>query len=201
MEIKSKNDIIDYFASGIKQDELIGVENEQFLFNIKTNKRAEYENIKKLLQIFITKFGWQEIKEQHKESKTFKAGNKLVTANLPWGKIGFTICFDLRFPELYRNLSKKNLSFIAVPSAFTKFTGQKHWLTLLRARAIENFCYIFAPAQTGKNTPKRETFGHTAIISPDGKILALKKLGKGVIYSKINPKLSMDLRKIIPSLI
>ena len=140
-------------------------------------------------------------KEQHKESKTFKAGNKLVTANLPWGKIGFTICFDLRFPELYRNLSKKNLSFIAVPSAFTKFTGQKHWLTLLRARAIENFCYIFAPAQTGKNTPKRETFGHTAIISPDGKILALKKLGKGVIYSKINPKLSMDLRKIIPSLI
>ena len=118
-------------------------------------------------------------KEQHKESKTFKAGNKLVTANLPWGKIGFTICFDLRFPELYRNLSKKNLSFIAVPSAFTKFTGQKHWL----------------------NTPKRETFGHTAIISPDGKILALKKLGKGVIYSKINPKLSMDLRKIIPSLV
>ena len=75
-------------------------------------------------------------KEQHKESKTFKAGNKLVTANLPWGKIGFTICYDLRFPELYRNLSKKNLNFIAVPSAFTKFTGQKHWLTLLKARAV-----------------------------------------------------------------
>ena len=75
-------------------------------------------------------------KEQHKESKTFKAGNKLVTANLPWGKIGFTICFDLRFPELYRNLSKKNLSFITVPSAFTKFTGQKHWLTLLRLSLI-----------------------------------------------------------------
>ena len=140
-------------------------------------------------------------KEQHKESKTFKAGNKLVTANLPWGKIGFTICFDLRFPELYRNLSKKNLSFIAVPSAFTKFTGQKHWLTLLRARAIENFCYIFAPAQTGKNTSKRETFGHTAIISPDGKILALKKSGKGVVYSNIKPRLAMDLRKIIPSML
>ncbi len=140
-------------------------------------------------------------KEQHKESKTFKAGNKLVTANLPWGKIGFTICFDLRFPELYRNLSKKNLSFIAVPSAFTKFTGQKHWLALLRARAIENFCYIFAPAQTGKNTSKRETFGHTAIISPDGKILALKKSGKGVVYSNIKPRLAMDLRKIIPSML
>ena len=140
-------------------------------------------------------------KEQHKESKTFKAGNKLVTANLPWGKIGFTICFDLRFPELYRNLSKKNLSFIAVPSAFTKFTGQKHWLALLRARAIENFCYIFAPAQTGKNTSKRETFGHTAIISPDGKILALKKSGKGVVYSNIKPRLAIDLRKIIPSML
>ena len=140
-------------------------------------------------------------KEQHKESKTFKPGNKLVTANLPWGKIGFTICYDLRFPELYRNLSKKNLNFIAVPSAFTKFTGQKHWLTLLKARAIENFCYIFAPAQTGKNTSKRETFGHSAIVSPDGKLLTLKKFGKGIIYSKINPNLPMELRKIIPSLV
>ena len=140
-------------------------------------------------------------KELHKESKTFKAGNKLVTAKLPWGKIGFTICFDLRFPELYRKLSKKNLNFISVPSAFTKFTGRKHWLTLLKARAIENFCYIFAPAQTGRNTSKRETFGHSVIISPDGKVLALKKTGVGIIYSKIKPKLSMKLRKIIPSLI
>ena len=127
-------------------------------------------------------------------------GNKLVTANLPWGKIGFTICFDLRFPELYRNLSKKNLSFITVPSAFTKFTGQKHWLTLLRARAIENFCYIFAPNQVGKNTKKRETFGHSTIISPDGKIIKLKKSGTGVLYADINPNESMKLRSIIPSL-
>ena len=140
-------------------------------------------------------------KETHRESKTFEPGNKPVTANLPWGKIGLTICFDLRFPELYRQLSKKKLNFITVPSAFTMFTGQKHWLTLLRARAIENFCYIFAPAQTGRNTSKRETFGHSVIISPDGKILAIKRTGKGVIYSKIKPKLSMDLRKIIPSMI
>ena len=139
--------------------------------------------------------------EQHKESKTFKAGNRLVTANLPWGKIGLTICYDLRFPELYRNLSKKNLHFITVPSAFTKITGQRHWLELLKARAIENFCYIFAPNQFGKNTKKRETFGHSVIISPDGKILSLKKRGKGVIYSNINPTQSMKLRRIIPSLI
>ena len=141
-----------------------------------------------------------EKKESHKESKTYKAGKKLVTQKLPWGNIGFTICFDLRFPELYRALSKKKLNFISVPSAFTKITGKKHWHTLLKARAIENFCYIFAPAQTGKNTIKRETYGHTIIISPDGKIIKEKKSGEGIIFVNIDPTLSMKLRKIIPSL-
>jgi len=139
-------------------------------------------------------------KEQHKESKTFKPGKKLVTTNLPWGRLGLTICFDLRFPEIYRKLSKKKLHFISVPSAFTKITGQKHWIELLRARAIENFCYIFAPNQTGKNTKKRETFGHSAIISPDGEILKLKKSGIGIICANIQPVQSMRLRKTIPSL-
>ena len=138
-------------------------------------------------------------KEKHNESSTYKSGNKLVSVKLPWGNLGLTICYDLRFPEIYRNLSKKKLSFISVPSAFTKITGQKHWLTLLKARAIENFCYIFAPNQVGKNTKKRETFGHTAIISPDGKILKIKKKGIGIIYSVIDPNLPFKLRKIIPS--
>ena len=138
--------------------------------------------------------------EKHQESKTYKPGNKLVSVKLPWGKLGLTICFDLRFPEIYRNLSKKNVHFISVPSAFTKITGKKHWLELLKARAIENFCYIFAPNHTGRNTKQRETFGHSVIISPDGKILKIKKKGTGIICAKINPKLSMDLRKIIPSL-
>jgi len=140
-------------------------------------------------------------KETHKESNTFKPGKKLVTVNLPWGKLGLTICFDLRFPEIYRNLSKKKLNFISVPSAFTKITGSKHWLALLKARAIENFCYIFAPNQTGKNTKRRETFGHSVIISPDGNILKIKKSGIGIIYANINPEISMKLRKVIPSLI
>ena len=139
-------------------------------------------------------------KEKHFESKTYKAGKKLVTVKLPWGRLGLTICFDLRFPEIYRKLSNKNLSFISVPSAFTKITGKKHWISLLKARAIENFCYIFAPNQVGRNTKKRETFGHSVIISPDGKILKLKKKGTGVIYSKIDPSLSFKLRKVIPSL-
>ena len=139
-------------------------------------------------------------KEQHKESKVFKAGKKLVSAKLPWGNIGLSICYDLRFPELYRKLSKKNTYFITVPSAFTKFTGKKHWLTLLKARAIENFCYIFAPNQTGKNTIKRSTYGHSVIISPDGKILKIKKSGEGIIYANINPNQSKVLRQKIPSL-
>ena len=92
------------------------------------------------------------------------------------------------------------MNFISVPSAFTKITGQKHWLTLLKARAIENFCYIFAPNQFGKNTKKRETFGHSVIISPDGKILKIKKKGIGIIYADIDPGLSFKLRKVIPSL-
>tara|TARA_B100000427_G_scaffold329026_1_gene343761 strand:+ start:687 stop:1472 length:786 start_codon:yes stop_codon:yes gene_type:complete len=139
-------------------------------------------------------------KEQHKESKTYKPGNKLKSIKLPWGRLGLTICFDLRFPEIYRSLSKKNLNFISVPSAFTKITGQKHWLALLKARAIENFCFIFAPNQVGRNTKKRETFGHSVIISPDGNILKIKKKGVGIIYSNIDPSLSFKLRKVIPSL-
>ena len=139
-------------------------------------------------------------KEIHSESSFFSAGKKLKFIDLPWGRLGLTICYDLRFPELYRKLSKKKLNFISIPAAFTKITGKKHWITLLRARAIENFCYIFAPAQTGRNNLKRETYGHSAIISPDGKILKIKKKDEGIIYSDIDPQLSMKLRKRIPSL-
>ena len=167
--------------------------NRSIMIGPKGNIAAYYDKIK-MFDIKLPN------KEKHQESKRFKPGNKLVTVNLPWGRLGLTICFDLRFPEIYRNLSKKKLNFISVPSAFTKITGQKHWLELLKARAIENFCYIFAPNQTGKNTKKRETFGHSTIISPDGKILKLKKSGIGIVYADIKPNLSMQLRKIIPSL-
>ena len=167
--------------------------NRSIMIGPKGNIVAYYDKIK----MFDVKL---QNKEKHQESKTYKPGKKLVTVNLPWGKLGLTICFDLRFPEIYRNLSKKNLHFISVPSAFTKITGKKHWLDLLKARAIENFCYIFAPNQTGKNNKKRETFGHSTIISPDGKIIKLKRSGTGVLYANIDPNESMKLRKIIPSL-
>ena len=138
--------------------------------------------------------------EFYKESKQFKAGKKLKLVNLPWGKLGLTICYDLRFPEIFRALSKKGAIFISVPSAFTKYTGQKHWFSLLKARAIENFCFIFAPNQTGKNTKKRSTYGNSTIISPDGKILKIIKSKEGIILADINTKEPALLRKYIPSL-
>ncbi len=140
-------------------------------------------------------------KERYFESKTFVPGNKKKTFNLPWGKLGMTICYDLRFPSLYRNLAKQGSIFLSVPSAFTETTGKRHWHALLKARAIENFCYVFAPAQAGKHYNGRKTFGHSLIISPDGKIIKeLKSKKEGVITSSINPKESKKLRSIIPSL-
>ena len=139
-------------------------------------------------------------KEKYFESKSFYPGNKIKTFNLPWGKIGLSICYDLRFPSLYRKLAKAGSLFLTVPSAFAETTGKKHWHSLLRARAIENFCYIFAPAQGGTHYNGRKTFGHSLIISPDGEVIKRLKKSEGVITASVNPKLSKNLRLRIPSL-
>jgi len=139
-------------------------------------------------------------KEKYFESKTFEAGKKIKSFKLPWGKIGFSICYDLRFPNLFRKLSKSGALFLSIPSAFTETTGKKHWHSLLKARAIENFCYVFAPAQGGTHYNGRKTFGHSMIVSPDGKILKELKKETGVITTVVDPNLSKKLRKIIPSL-
>tara|TARA_B100000767_G_C19727311_1_gene520057 strand:- start:200 stop:997 length:798 start_codon:yes stop_codon:yes gene_type:complete len=139
-------------------------------------------------------------KEIYLESKTFSAGKKIKIAKLPWGKLGMSICYDLRFPNMYRKMSKKGAIFISIPSAFTETTGKKHWHSLLKARAIENFCYIFAPAQGGKHYNGRKTFGHSLIVSPDGKILKELNKNEGLITCTIFPSLPSDLRKTIPSL-
>ena len=138
-------------------------------------------------------------KEKYFESKLFQSGNKIKITKLPWGKLGLSICYDLRFPGMYKKMSKRGAIFISVPSAFTETTGRKHWHTLLKARAIENFSYVFAPGQGGKHCNGRKTYGHSLIVSPDGKIL--KELGKkeGVITTTINPKLVKNLRRTIPS--
>ena len=127
--------------------------------------------------------------EKYFESKTFKAGKNIKVVKLPWGKLGLSICYDLRFPNMFRQLSKTGCDYISIPSAFTETTGKRHWHSLLKARAIENFCYIFAPAQGGTHYNGRKTFGHTMIISPDGKILKELKKSEGVITVSIDPKL------------
>ena len=139
-------------------------------------------------------------KEKYFESKTFSAGKQIKSYVLPWGKLGLSICYDLRFPNMYRKLSKAGCDYISIPSAFTETTGKKHWHSLLKARAIENFCYVFAPAQGGTHYNGRKTFGHSMIISPDGKILKELKKSEGVITVSINPKLPKKLRSRIPSL-
>jgi len=139
-------------------------------------------------------------KERYFESKTFTAGNKSKVFKLPWGKLGMSICYDLRFPNLYRRLAKQGSLFLSVPSAFTETTGRRHWHTLLKARAIENFCYIFAPAQGGTHYNGRKTFGHSLIISPDGKIIKELNKKEGVVTAEIDPKVAKKLRSIIPSL-
>ena len=139
-------------------------------------------------------------KEKYFESKTFSAGKKIKSTVLPWGKLGLSICYDLRFPNMYRKLSKAGCDYISIPSAFTETTGKKHWHSLLKARAIENFCYVFAPAQGGTHYNGRKTFGHSIIISPDGEILKELKKSEGVITASIFPNQAYELRKKIPSL-
>ena len=138
--------------------------------------------------------------EKYFESKTFKAGKNIKVVKLPWGRLGLSICYDLRFPNMYRKMSKAGCDYISIPSAFTETTGRKHWHSLLKARAIENFCYIFAPAQGGTHYNGRKTFGHSMIVSPDGKILKELKKSEGVITVSIDSKLPKKLRSAIPSL-
>ena len=138
--------------------------------------------------------------ESYRESANYQPGESAVISDLPWGRIGLTICYDVRFPALYRALAEAGASFISVPAAFTRKTGEAHWHTLLKARAIENGCFIFAAAQGGTHENKRETFGHSLIIDPWGKILAEGGTEPGVVLAKIDPARVTEVRKSIPSL-
>lgn len=138
--------------------------------------------------------------ESYRESANYQPGETAVISDLPWGRLGLTICYDVRFPALYRALAEAGAAFISVPSAFTVRTGQAHWHTLLRARAIENGCFVFAAAQAGKHESGRETYGHSLIIDPWGEILAEAGTDTGVILAKIDPAKVAAVRKTIPSL-
>ena len=173
-----------------KRDNLI---NRSILINPKGKVEKFYDKIH-MFDVILSD------KEKYSESKYFVPGNKIEIADLPWGRLGMSICYDIRFPAMYRSMSQSGAKFFSVPSAFTFTTGKKHWHALLKARAIENFCYIFAPAQSGINYPGRKTFGHSLIVSPDGEILNELEVNEGIISSKIDPLLPYKLREKIPSL-
>jgi predicted amidohydrolase len=138
--------------------------------------------------------------ESYRESNTYRPGDLAVVADLPWGRLGLTVCYDLRFPALYRALAEAGASFLAIPSAFTKQTGEAHWHVLMRARAIENGCFVFAAAQGGKHEHGRETFGHSLVVDPWGKIIAEGGTEPGVIFAEIDPAQVAAARGRIASL-
>jgi deaminated glutathione amidase len=139
--------------------------------------------------------------ESYRESANYQPGETAVIADLPWGRIGLTICYDVRFPALYRALAESGASFLTVPSAFTVRTGEAHWHTLLRARAIENGCFVFAAAQAGTHESKRQSYGHSLIIDPWGAILAEGSATEtGVFLARIDPSKVETARKTVPSL-
>jgi predicted amidohydrolase len=138
--------------------------------------------------------------ESYRESKNYRPGDRAVVTALPWGGLGLSICYDLRFPHLYRALAKSGAGFLAIPAAFTRVTGEAHWHTLLRARAIECQCFVFAAAQGGRHEHGRETYGHSLIISPWGQILAEGGVQPGVISAEIDLQAIEEARKRVPSL-
>ncbi len=138
--------------------------------------------------------------ESYRESRNYRPGEQAVLCDLPWGRLGLTICYDLRFPALYRALAEAGATMLAIPSAFTQQTGEAHWHALNRARAIENGCFVFAAAQGGKHATGRDTFGHSLIVDPWGRIIAEGGTEPGVVMAEIDLAEVSKARARIPSL-
>ena len=138
--------------------------------------------------------------ESYRESRNYRPGELAMLADLPWGRLGLTVCYDLRFPALYRALAEAGAIMLAIPSAFTKQTGEAHWHVLMRSRAIENGCFVFAAAQGGKHENGRETYGHSLVVDPWGRIIAEGGIEPGIIMAEIDPAEVAKARARIPSL-
>ncbi|MEA2781775.1 MAG: deaminated glutathione amidase [Rhodospirillaceae bacterium] len=138
--------------------------------------------------------------ERYRESATFQPGRQTVLADLPWGRVGLSVCYDLRFAYLYRALAQAGASFLTVPAAFTRPTGEAHWHVLLRARAIETGCFVFAPAQTGVHAEGRKTYGHSLIVAPWGEVLADAGEDVGFVAARIDPAKVTEARGMVPGL-
>lgn len=139
--------------------------------------------------------------ETYRESRNYQPGAEAVLADLPWGRLGLTICYDLRFPYLYRALAQAGADFLTVPSAFTRQTGEAHWHVLLRARAVETGCFVLAPAQCGRHANKRETYGHSLVVSPWGEVLADGGEQPGIVLAEIDGNAVAEARARIPALL
>ena len=166
------------------------VRNSCLVFNDKGVQVARYDK--------IHLFGLDLGTEHYHEENTIESGNEVVVVETPYGKIGLSICYDLRFPELYRAMGEVDI--IVVPSAFTETTGRAHWEPLIRARAIENLCYVIAPAQGGYHLSGRETHGNSMIVDPWGVVLDRLPRGSGVVIASINRDYQASLRKSLPAL-
>jgi predicted amidohydrolase len=138
--------------------------------------------------------------ESYRESNAYRPGGGTVVAETPWGKLGMTACYDVRFPYLYRALAHAGAEYLSVPSVFTVPTGTAHWHVLLRARAIENACFVFAPAAWGEHTGGRRSYGHSLIVDPWGRVLADGGEGVGIVTARIDPAEIAKARGMVPSL-
>jgi len=168
--------------------------NRSFLINPKGEVVARYDKI----HMFDVDLGGG---ESYRESNSYRPGECAMLADLPWGRMGLTVCYDLRFPALYRALAEAGATMLTIPSAFTQKTGEAdHWHVLVRARAIENGCFVFAAAQGGKHENGRDTFGHSLIIDPWGRILAQGGTEPSVVIAEIDPAEVAKARGRIPSL-
>lgn len=167
--------------------------NHAFLFGPDGSTVADYEKI----HMFDVDLPDGSV---YRESKMFHPGDKAVLAPTPWGLLGMTVCYDLRFPQLYRDLAQAGARLLTVPAAFTKVTGDAHWELLLRARAVENGCFVFAPCQTGHHPGNRRTCGHSLIIAPWGEVLADAGTDVGFITATVDMAEVDRVRSILPSL-
>lgn len=138
--------------------------------------------------------------ESYRESRLYKAGGNAVVADLPWGRLGLSVCYDVRFPHLYRALAHAGAEVLAVPAAFTRTTGEAHWHILLRARAIENGSFVIAAAQAGHHEDGRDTYGHSMIVDPWGRVIAEAGIAPGIIVAEIDPEAAATARGRIPAL-
>jgi len=166
------------------------VRNSCLVYNQAGERVARYDK--------VHLFGFEMGQEKYSEERTIEPGKGVCVVDSPYGKIGISVCYDLRFPELYRAMGDVDL--IMVPSAFTETTGKAHWDTLIRARAIENLAYVIAPAQGGYHVNGRKTHGHTMIVDPWGVVLDRLPRGSGVVVAGVNPTYQAKIRRSLPAL-